>query len=199
MGGTWQGSTTDGSRAFSGGDCSFAGLPPERPDDEEIRMKKTPKKTPMTLAGMRKLRAELDRLKNEDRPRLVQAIAEARAHGDLKENAEYHAAREQQGFVEGRIRAIEGKLSNAQLIDVSKIGADGKVVFGATVTLLREETGEEITYRIVGEDESDVTEGLLSYASPMARAIIGREEGELVEVETPGGKRGYEIVSVKYI
>ena len=157
------------------------------------------KKVPMTLAGMRKLRMELGKLKTEDRPRLVQAIAEARAHGDLKENAEYHAAREQQSFVEGRIRAIESKLSNAELIDVTKINANGKVVFGATVTLLREEAKEEITYQIVGEDESDVSKGLLSYASPIACAIIGKNEGELVEVETPGGKRHYEIVAVKYI
>ncbi len=157
------------------------------------------KKVPMTVAGMKKLHAELGKLKNADRPRLVQAIAEARAHGDLKENAEYHAAREQQGFVEGRIRAIESKLSSAELIDVSKINASGKVVFGATVVLLKEETEEEITYRIVGEDEADVGNGLLSYASPIARAIIGRNEGAYVEVETPGGKCNYEVVSVKYI
>ena len=157
------------------------------------------KKTPMTIAGIKKLRAELGKLKNEDRPCVVQAIAEARAHGDLKENAEYHAAREQQGFIEGRIRNIEGKLSNAEVIDVTKINADGKVIFGATVTLYEEKAEEEVTYRIVGEDESDVDKGLLSYASPIARAIISKSEGEIIEVEAPGGKRSYEIVSVKYL
>ena len=155
------------------------------------------KKVPMTVEGVKKLHTELEKLKNEDRPRVVQAIAEARAHGDLKENAEYHAAREQQSFIEGRIQDIESKLLNAQVIDVAKINADGKVVFGATVTLAEGKT--EKTYRIVGEDEADVTEGLLSYASPIARAIMGRSEGDFVEADTPGGRRGYEVVSVKYV
>ncbi len=157
------------------------------------------KRVPVTVAGAKKLRAELEKLKNKERPRVVQAIAEARAHGDLKENAEYHAAREQQGFIEGRIQEIEGKLSVAEIIDVTKVNANGKVVFGSTVTLFDEESREEMTCRIVGEDEADIGKGMLSYASPIARAVIGRGAGDVAEVETPSGKRGYEIVSVEYI
>lgn len=156
-------------------------------------------RVPMTVAGAEQLRAELDRLKSQQRPRVVQAIAEARAHGDLKENAEYHAAREQQGFIEGRIREIEAKLSVAQIIDVTKVSAGGKVVFGATVTLFEESSGQEVVYRVVGEDEADIAAGLLSYTSPIARALIGKSESDVAEVETPGGKRCYEIVSVEYI
>ena len=153
----------------------------------------------MTVTGRDRLHAELDSLKNEKRPRVVRAIAEAREHGDLRENAEYHAAREQQSFIEGRIREIEGKLAVAEVIDVTKVNASGKAVFGATVTLFDEEAGKEMVCRIVGEDEADAGAELISYASPIARAIIGKEEGDAVEVETPGGRRGYEIVAVEYV
>ena len=155
-------------------------------------------KTPMTVRGAEKLRQELARLKQVERPRVIQAIAEARAHGDLRENAEYAAAKEQQGFIEGRIREIEAKLANAQIIDVRQINANGKVVFGATVELIDEETGEEVTYQIVGEDEADINEGLISVNSPIARALIGREEGDVVTVKAPAGERRYEIVAVRY-
>ncbi|HYW91848.1 MAG TPA: transcription elongation factor GreA [Gammaproteobacteria bacterium] len=156
------------------------------------------KKVPLTVQGAEKLRQELKRLKNEERPRVINAIAEARAHGDLKENAEYHAAREQQGFIEGRIQEIEAKLSNAQVIDVSKLNADGKVVFGATVDLVDEATGEGVSYRIVGEDEASIKQGLVSVNSPIARALIGKEEGDVVTVKAPSGDREYEIVEVRY-
>ncbi len=155
-------------------------------------------KIPLTVRGAEKLREELKRLKTEERPRVIQAIAEARAHGDLKENAEYHAAREQQSFIEGRIKEIEGKLSHAHIIDVSRLPANGKVVFGATVDLADEDTGAEITYQIVGEDEADIKAGLISINSPIARALIGKEEGEVARVVTPGGERNYEIVEVRY-
>lgn len=156
-------------------------------------------KVPLTVRGAEKLREELNRLKYQERPRIIEAIAEARAHGDLKENAEYHAAREQQSFTEGRIKEIEAKLSNAQIIDVTKLNANGRVVFGSTVELVDEDSGEEFTYRIVGEDEADIKEGLISVQSPIARALIGREEGEVAAVEAPGGTREYEIVAVKYL
>lgn len=156
-------------------------------------------KIPITSRGVDKLRQELRRLKTEDRPRIVEAIAEARAHGDLKENAEYHAAKEQQGFAEGRIKEIEAKLSNAQVIDVTSFGATGRVIFGATVELEAESDGREVTYKIVGEDEANISEGLISVGSPVARALIGREEGEVVVVAAPGGEMSYEIVAVKYI
>jgi len=156
-------------------------------------------KVPITARGVEKLRAELRRLKTEDRPRIVQSIAEARAHGDLKENAEYHAAKEQQGFAEGRIKEIEAKLSNAQVIDVTAFGATGRVVFGATVDLEAEEDGRQVTYKIVGEDEADISAGMISVGSPIARAMIGREEGDVVVVAAPGGEVSYEIVAVKYI
>jgi len=155
-------------------------------------------KTPLTVQGAEKLKAELDRLKHKERPRVIQAIAEARGHGDLQENAEYHAAREQQGFIEGRIAEIEGKLANAQVIDVKSLPANGKVVFGVTVVLADEDSGEEKTYQIVGEDEADIKEGRISIQSPIARALIGKEEGDIAEVQAPGGIRSYEIVEVRY-
>lgn len=156
-------------------------------------------KVPMTVAGERLLREELDRLKRVERPRIVQAIAEAREHGDLKENAEYHAAREQQSFAEGRIQDIEGKLSNAQVIDVTTIPCTGKVIFGTTVELINVETDARVTYRIVGEDEADVKNNLISVGSPIARALIGKEEGDVVVVRAPSGNIEYEIGEVRHI
>ncbi|MGD8430902.1 MAG: transcription elongation factor GreA [Ectothiorhodospiraceae bacterium] len=155
-------------------------------------------KTPLTVRGAEKLREELERLKTKERPRVIQAIAEAREHGDLKENAEYHAAREQQSFIEGRIAEIEGKLSHAQVIDVTTLPANGKVVFGVTVVLADEDSEEEKTYQIVGEDEADIKQGRISVQSPIARALIGKEEGDVVDVQAPGGVRTYEIVEVRY-
>ncbi|MDG1944984.1 MAG: transcription elongation factor GreA [Halioglobus sp.] len=154
---------------------------------------------PMTLVGEARLREELDQLKKVDRPRIVQAIAEARAHGDLKENAEYHAAREQQSFAEGRILEIEGKLGNAQVIDIQKIPKTGKVIFGVTADLLNLGTNETVTYRIVGEDEADIKDNLISVGSPIARALIGKEEGDVVVVKAPGGDIEYEIDQVHHI
>jgi len=156
-------------------------------------------KVPMTVRGEKLLRAELRRLKSEDRPQVIQAIAEARAHGDLKENAEYHAAKEQQGFIEGRIKEIEGKLSHFQVIDVTTIDAKGKIVFGATVELLDGQTDTEMTYKIVGEDEADISEGLVSYTSPIARALIGKHEGDEITFSAPGGEKRYEIIEVRYL
>ncbi|QFU03270.1 Transcription elongation factor GreA [Halomonas sp. THAF5a] len=156
-------------------------------------------KVPMTVAGEQRLRKELEELKGEARPRVIAAIAEAREHGDLKENAEYHAAREQQGFIEGRIQEIEGKLSNAQVIDVTKLPQTGKVIFGVTVGLINLDNDEEVTYRIVGEDEADIKERRISVTSPIARALIGKEEGEVVVVKTPGGEVEYEIASVEHL
>ncbi len=155
-------------------------------------------RVPMTARGAEALNKELNDLKTVARPRVIAAIAEARAHGDLKENAEYHAAREQQGFIEGRIADIEGKLSNAQVIDVSKIANEGKVIFGATVELANTETGDELVYRIVGEDEADIKNNLISVGSPIARGLVGKFEGDVVVVKTPGGDIEYEIVAVKY-
>ena len=155
-------------------------------------------KVPLTLRGAEKLREELNDLKTVQRPRVIEAIAEARAHGDLKENAEYHAAREQQGFIEGRIQEIEGKLSNAQVIDVASLNANGRVVFGATVVILDLENDSEVTYQIVGDDEADIKAGLISVSSPVARALIGKEEGDVAEVQAPGGTREYEISEVRY-
>jgi len=156
-------------------------------------------KVPLTARGAELLREELRRLKNEERPRIVNAIAEARAHGDLRENAEYHAAKEQQGLIEARIRDIEAKLANAQIIDVTQLEANGRVVFGATVHLIDVESGEEARYQIVGEDESDIKDGLISITSPIARALIGKEEGDTAEVATPSGRRRYEIARVEYV
>ena len=156
-------------------------------------------KVPMTVAGEQDLREELDRLKREDRPRIIQAIAEAREHGDLKENAEYHAAREQQSFAEGRIQDIEHKLSHAQVIDVSAIPNTGKVIFGTTVDLINTENDSPVTYRIVGEDESDVKANLSSVSSPIARALVGKSEGDEVVVKAPSGDIYYEIERVHHI
>ncbi|MDN3522659.1 transcription elongation factor GreA [Halomonas ramblicola] len=156
-------------------------------------------KVPMTVAGEARLRKELEELKSEARPKVIAAIAEAREHGDLKENAEYHAAREQQGFIEGRIQEIEGKLSNAQVIDVTKLPRTGKVIFGVTVELINLDTDEEVAYRIVGEDEANIKAGLISVTSPIARALIGKEEGDSVLVRTPGGDVEYEIAGVEHL
>jgi len=155
-------------------------------------------KSPMTVHGAQRLREELHRLKTVDRPRISNAIAEARALGDLKENAEYHAAREQQSFAEGRIAEIEGKLGNAEIIDVTKVNANGKVVFGATVDLEAEDDGKKVTYTIVGEDEADIRAARIAVTSPIARALIGKSEGDVVDVAAPGGTRSYEIVAVRY-
>ncbi len=156
-------------------------------------------KFPMTPTGVAALKAELKQLKDVDRFDNVREIEEALEHGDLKENAEYHAAREQQGFIEGRIQEIEGKLSNAQVIDVTKLPKTGKVIFGVTVELLNLDTDEEVTYRIVGEDEADIKQRRISVTSPIARALIGKEEGEVVLVRTPGGEVEYEITGVEHI
>lgn len=153
---------------------------------------------PMTVRGAEKLKQELDYLKNVRRPEIIKAIAEAREHGDLKENAEYHAAREQQGFCEGRIQDIEGKLSHCQIIDVSKMTNNGKVIFGATVVLLNVETDEEVTYKIVGDDEADLKEGLISVNSPIARGLIGKELDDNVIITTPGGTVEFDIIDVIY-
>jgi transcription elongation factor GreA len=154
---------------------------------------------PITKRGAEKLKEELHRLKTVDRPGVIQAIAEARAQGDLSENAEYDAAKDRQGFIEGRIQEIEGKLSAAQIIDPASVDAGGRVVFGTTVVLEDESTGESVTYQIVGEDEADLKLGLINISSPIARALIGKEEGDVAEVLAPGGVRRYEIVGVSYI
>ncbi len=156
-------------------------------------------KVPLTIKGAEKLRAELENLKSVVRPRIVAAISEARAHGDLKENAEYHAAKEQQSFSEGRIKEIEAKLSNAQIIDVTTVHANGKVVFGATVEIENLDTGDVVTYQIVGEDEADIKEGRISVGSPIARALIGKEVEDVVLVKAPGGDIEYEILAIQYI
>lgn len=155
-------------------------------------------RAPITAKGAQRLRAELEELKSVKRPAVIEAIAEARAHGDLKENAEYHAAREQQGFIEGRIKHLEAELSHAQIIDVSQLAAGDKVVFGATVVLADADTDEEKTYQIVGDLEADIKQGLIAISSPVARALIGKHEGDAVTIEAPGGIREYEIVSVAY-
>lgn len=155
-------------------------------------------KVPLTVRGAEKLREELNELKTIQRPRVIQAIADAREHGDLKENAEYHAAREQQSFIEGRIKDIEAKLSNAQIIDVKTLNANGKVVFGATVDVEDLDKEQELTYQIVGEDEADVKKGLISVTSPLARSLIGKEEGEVAVLDAPGGQRELEILEIRY-
>lgn len=154
---------------------------------------------PITAKGEQKLRDELKQLKNVERPRVIQAIAEARAHGDLSENAEYDAAREQQGFIEGRIKEVESKLSRATVIDPTTLDAGGRIVFGATVELLDVDTDVEVTYQIVGDDEADIDQNLISVSSPIARALIGKSEGDEAEVQTPSGLRTFEILSVEYI
>jgi len=156
-------------------------------------------RVPMTLTGAELLRKELAHLKSVERPRIIEAIAEARAHGDLKENAEYHAAREQQSLTEGRINHIEEKLSLAHEIDITTIKNEGKVIFGATVELINTDTEENIRYQIVGEDEADIKIGKISYNSPLARALIGKEAEDVVEIKTPGGTVEYEIIGVQYI
>lgn len=150
------------------------------------------------MRGEKKLRTELQKLKSDDRPRVVKAIAEARAHGDLRENAEYHAAKEEQGLMEARIKDIEAKLYHAEIIDVTSFGSTGRVIFGATVGLVDEDDGSEVTYTIVGDDEADIGSGLISISSPIARALIGKQEGDLAVVDAPAGERSYEIVEVKY-
>jgi len=153
----------------------------------------------MTLRGAEALRAELKKLKSEDRPNVIKAIAEARGHGDLSENAEYHAAREQQGFIEGRIAEIENRLSNAEIIDVTRLAAQGKVVFGSTVELADEDSGARMIYQLVGDDEADIKRGLISVSSPIARALIGKREGDVAEVAAPGGIKSYEVIAVRYV
>ena len=154
---------------------------------------------PLTKRGAEKLKEELQRLKTKDRPAVIAAIAEARSHGDLSENAEYDAAKDRQGFIEGRIKEVEGKLAAAQIIDPSALDAGGKVVFGATVELEDEDSGDKVTYQIVGEDEADLKHGLINISSPIARALIGKEEGDTAEVQAPGGLKHYEVIGVKYI
>jgi transcription elongation factor GreA len=153
----------------------------------------------MTLRGAEALRTELKRLKGEDRPRVIKAIAEARSHGDLSENAEYHAAREQQGFIEGRIGEIEAKLSTAEIIDPAAVPNTGKVIFGATVELEGQDDGKNLSYQIVGEDEADIKLGRISITSPIARALVGKSAGDVVDVAAPGGTRSYEVVKVSYV
>ena len=156
-------------------------------------------RAPITLKGAQRLREELDHLKTEKRPKVIAAIAEAREHGDLKENAEYHAAREQQGFIEGRIKQLESELSHANVIDVAKLHAGSRIVFGATVSLADVETDEEVRYQIVGDLEADIKRGMIAISSPVARALIGKEEGDAITIEAPGGTREFEIVGVAYL
>lgn len=156
-------------------------------------------RVPITITGHEKLQNELERLKRHERPRIIQAIAEARAHGDLRENAEYHAAKESQGFIEGRIHELEAKLSNCHIIDVTKMDNNGRVIFGATVTLYDMDKEVEVRYQIVGEDEADLKNQTISVSSPLARAIIGKNEGDELEVQTPQGIAAYEIIKVEYV
>ncbi len=155
-------------------------------------------KVPVTVRGHELMAEECKRLKSVDRPAVIAAIAEARAHGDLKENAEYHAAKDQQGFIEARIKELEGKLSNIQVIDVTAVDAKGKIIFGSTVELIDEETGNEMAYKIVGEDEADIKGGMISFTSPIARALIGKNEGDIVNFSAPGGEKQYEVIEVRY-
>ena len=155
-------------------------------------------KVPVTVRGHELMTEELKRLKSNDRPNVIKAIAEARAHGDLKENAEYHAAKEQQGFIEARIKELEGKLSNLQVIDVTAVDAKGKIIFGSTVELIDEGSGEEKVFKIVGEDEADIKTGLISFSSPIARALIGKNEGDIVNFSAPSGEKQYEVIEVRY-
>ena len=155
-------------------------------------------RAPLTVKGAARLREELENLKSVKRPAVINAIAEARAHGDLKENAEYHAAREQQGFIEGRIKQLEGELSHAQVIDVASLNAGSRIVFGATVELADTDSGEETKYQIVGDLEADIKQGLIAISSPVARALIGKHEGDVITIQAPAGQREYEIVAVRY-
>jgi len=155
-------------------------------------------KVPVTVRGHELMAEECKRLKSVDRPAVIAAIAEARAHGDLKENAEYHAAKDQQGFIEARIKELEGKLSNIQVIDVTAVDAKGKIIFGSTVELIDEETGNEMAYKIVGEDEADIKSGMISFTSPIARALIGKNKGDIVNFSAPGGEKQYEVIEVRY-
>jgi transcription elongation factor GreA len=164
-----------------------------RPEDQ------TPMQAPITSKGAQRLRAELEELKSVQRPAVIHAIAEAREHGDLKENAEYHAAREQQGFIEGRIKQLEGELSNSQIIDITALNAGSRIVFGATVDLVDTDSDEERTYQIVGDLEADIKLGLIAISSPVARALIGRHEGDSITIDAPGGTREYDIVAVRYV
>jgi transcription elongation factor GreA len=157
------------------------------------------KRSPVTLAGAERMRTELRRLKSEDRPSIIKAIAEARSHGDLSENAEYHAAREQQSFIEGRISEIEKRLANAEVIDVARLQATNRVVFGATVDLEDQDDGSRISYQIVGEDEADIRRGLISIGSPIARALVGKSKGDLIGVDVPAGRRNYEIIAIRFL
>jgi transcription elongation factor GreA len=157
------------------------------------------KRSPVTLAGAERLRTELRRLKSEDRPNIIKAIAEARSHGDLSENAEYHAAREQQSFIEGRISEIEKRLANAEVIDVGRLQPSNRVVFGATVDLEDQDDGSHISYQIVGEDEADIRRGLISVGSPIARALVGKSKGDLIEVDVPAGRRNYEVIAIRFV
>lgn len=156
-------------------------------------------KIPMTVQGAERLKKELHRLKTVDRPTVIQALAEARSHGDLSENADYDAAKERQGFIEGRISEVEAKLANAQIIDPAEVDADGRVVFGATVELEDSDTGDQVTYQIVGDDEADIKHGKISVSSPIARALIGKHAGDTAEVQAPGGVREYEVLAVRYV
>ena len=156
-------------------------------------------RTPMTAKGAERLRRQLEQLKSVERPKIIEAIAEARAHGDLSENAEYHAARERQGFIEGRIASLDEALGTAEIIDVAKINADGKIVFGATVELFNLDNEQQARYQIVGEKEADIEQGLLSVTAPIARAMIGKEEGDVIQVNAPGGLVEYEVLPVAYI
>ncbi len=155
-------------------------------------------KVPVTVRGHELLQKELKRLKSADRPRVIKAIAEARAHGDLKENAEYHAAKDEQGFIEGRIKELEGKLSNLQVIDVTSLDVKGRIVFGSTVELVDENTGKDTVYKIVGEDEADIKTGMVSFTSPIARALIGKNEGDIINFSAPGGEKQFEVIEVRY-
>jgi len=155
-------------------------------------------KVPVTVRGHELMAEECKRLKSVDRPAVITAIAEARAHGDLKENAEYHAAKDQQGFIEARIKELEGKLSNVQVIDVTAVDPKGKIIFGSTVELIDEGTGNEMAYKIVGEDEADIKNGMISFTSPIARALIGKNEGDIVNFSAPGGEKQYEVIEVRY-
>lgn len=157
------------------------------------------KRMPLTLKGAERLRAEMKRLKSEDRPRVIQAIAEARSHGDLSENAEYHAAREQQSFIEGRIKDIEAHLSNSEIIDITRLTGSGKVVFGATVELEDQEDGNRVVYQIVGDAEADIRSRLIAVSSPIARALVTKSQGDIVDVVAPSGTRSYEIMAVRYV